>query len=195
MCRKCVLNKSWVWVQYISDVTPGDFAHHVYPRHSLPATAAPSVSWGCMFLEQLPALSLSICAQNTIRVARRREEAVDESCLFCFANNQVPSFELSYAALTDWLGGRWLLRNCCRTEVIFFQILCFYPLAAKKSSWNKILTCSEAYFMPRNVSGLSFTPGIGEITNVLKPAISSSKSEKPRAMNVPKGTTHGNNRA
>lgn len=140
----------------------------MYPRHSLPATAATSVSWGHMFLEQLTALSLSICAQNTMRVARRREEAVDESPLFCFANNQVPSFELCYAALTDWLGGRWLLRACCRAGVIFFQTLCFCPLAAKQSSWNKILTCSEAGFMPRNVSGLSFTPGIGENTNAFK---------------------------
>lgn len=134
VCRKCVLKKSSVWVQYISDVTPGDFAHHMYTRHSLPATAALSVSWGHKFLEQLPALSLSICVQNTMRVAKRRKEAVDESHLFCFANNQVPSFELCYAALTDWLGGRWLLGECCRAEVIFFQTLSFCPLATKKSS-------------------------------------------------------------
>lgn len=134
MYRRCVLNKSWIWLQYISHVTPGDFAHHKYLCHFLPATAAPSVSWGHMFLEQLPALSLSICAQNTMRVARRREEAVDESHLFCFGNDQVPSSELCYAALTDWLGGRWLLRERCRIEVIFFQIFCFCPLTANKSS-------------------------------------------------------------
>lgn len=121
-----------------------------------------------MFLEQLPALSLSICAQNTKKVARSREEAVDESHLFCFANNQVPSLALCYAALTDWLGGSWLLRECCRAEVVFFQILYFCPLAAKKSSWNKILTHSETCFIPRNVSGLSFTPGIAENTNAFK---------------------------
>lgn len=88
-----------------------------------------------------------------------------ESPLFCFANNQVPGFELFYAAPTSWLFGRWLLRKCCRAGVIFSK-----PFVSALS--QAVLTGksphTEPGFRARDVSGLNFIPGLGEILALLK---------------------------